>query len=362
MKFHNIFQGYSKKAIFARTTYTLLMSREWITYADVLAKAKIKGAKVLLNSVANSDYYGELKKAFPEVSKAIKERQGNDSIEEEGKNRNKRFRYVGKDDDPLEDIKNAKAINDLNLYWQFCQNSAGFFPSSWLDHFFNGYQDLFQMKAKKRKGEQVIIADQDRQLKNIDLLPSLYENIINHQVLSVKYKPYDRDTLELEFHPHFLKEYNGRWFLFGHADGLDPEFGYNLPLDRIAEIPNVMKDKKIILPPPNFYSKYFKGIVGVSRKKGCSEHDISIRAHTHYIFKLTETKKLHPSQETIKPYAKYKDGEYGEFVVHVEVNDEFIGRILQMGAGLEIVAPSEIRDIFRERVNKMQHLYETQKE
>ena len=50
----------------------------------------------------------------------------------------------------------------------------------------------------------------------------------------------------------------------------------------------------------------------------------------------------------------FKDG---EFVFDVEVNNEFIGRILQMGEGLEIVAPKEVRDIFRERVDKMADLY-----
>ena len=362
MKHQNIFNGYSKKAIFARTIYKLLMTREWISYANIIVDAKIKNAKVIPDSVANSDYYGELKKAFPEVCRVIQEKEGDNCIEIEGNNRNRKFRYVGKDDDPLEDIKNAKAINDLNQYWQFCQDSAGFFPPSWLDHFFSGYQDLFQMKTKKRKGEQVIIADQDRQLKNIELLPDLYENIINHQVLSVKYKPFGEDAEELVFHPHYLKEYNGRWFLFGHADGHDPEFGYNLPLDRIVETPKVIKEIRIIPPPPGFYSNYFKGIVGVSRKKGCIEHDVSIRAHTHYIYKLTETKKLHPSQEITKPFSKYEDGEYGEFIVHVEVNNEFIGRILQMGAGLEIVGPDEVRTIFKERVSKLFHLYEHNQE
>ena len=359
MKYQNLFEGYSKKAKFARTTYRLLMTRNPITYANIMACAEIKNAKKIPDSVANSDYYGELKKALPEVCRAIKEMEGENSIVIEGNNRNRSFQYVGKDDDPLKDMINAKTINDLNKYWRFCQDSAGFFPASWLVYFFGGYQDLFQMKAKKRKGDQVIIADQNRQLTNIELLPSLYNNIINHQVLFIKYKPFDKDTIELEFHPHLLKEYNGRWFLFGHADGIYPEFGYNLPIDRIVETPIVIKDKTIIPPPSGFYSNYFNGIVGVTRNIRHMEYDISIRAYSLYFFKLTETKKLHPSQKTTKPFDKYEDGEYGEFVVHLEVNNEFIGRILQMGAGLEIVGPSEVRKILKKRVCDLYHLYES---
>ena len=77
----------------------------------------------------------------------------------------------------------------------------------------------------------------------------------------------------------------------------------------------------------------------------------------HYIYGLMETKKLHETQETVLPFDDHEDGSYGEFTVNVEVNNEFIGRILQMGEGLEIVAPKEVRDIFRERVDKMADLY-----
>ena len=70
-----------------------------------------------------------------------------------------------------------------------------------------------------------------------------------------------------------------------------------------------------------------------------------------------ETKKLHSTQEMITPFGKHDDGEYGEFVVNVELNNEFVGRILQMGAGLEIISPKEIRDVFKERVKELYRLY-----
>ena len=37
----------------------------------------------------------------------------------------------------------------------------------------------------------------------------------------------------------------------------------------------------------------------------------------------------------------------------MEMNNEFIGRVLQMGAGLEVMSPSYIREIFTERVKNM---------
>ena len=44
-----------------------------------------------------------------------------------------------------------------------------------------------------------------------------------------------------------------------------------------------------------------------------------------------DTKPLHQSHTVVRPFAQYEDGEYAEFSVDVEPNNEFYGRILQMG-------------------------------
>ena len=100
----------------------------------------------------------------------------------------------------------------------------------------------------------------------------------------------------------------------------------------------------------------------VKRPKDNEKHSIHIRAHNHYIYKLIETKKIHSTQETLTPFGMHEDGEYGEVVVTVELNNEFVGRILQMGAGLEIVSPTEIRDEFKQRVSELYQLYSTDNE
>ena len=76
--------------------------------------------------------------------------------------------------------------------------------------------------------------------------------------------------------------------------------------------------------------------------------------------------KIHLSQKVEIPFGEYMDGTYGEFYVQVEVNDEFVGRILQMGAGLEIVSPQivspqNVREKFKRRVEALADLYKKQK-
>lgn len=353
----NPFSGTGERVQFARLTYNRLMSRERVTYADVMADyLRLKSAEELPCPVSKCDHYGELKKAFPNVVEMIKKTAGPDSIDEEGNNRERRFRYVGEKEAPLETWLYTiwKGVEE---YRQFCEDSAGFFPISWLEYFFKDCKDLLNIKTKRKVGEQVLSASLDRILKNIDLLPILYEAIKNKKVLSIEYEPFTEEKRTHTFHPHFLKEFNGRWYIFGHADRYMPEFGYNLAVDRIVGEPKEIEDVKYISAPSGFYTEYFKNIVGVSHPKDPIAQEIKIRVRNKYMFMLTETKPIHSNQVTVTPYGQHEDGEYGEFSITVEVNNEFIGRILQMGSGLEIVSPQVVRDRIKQAIEEMAKLY-----
>ena len=360
MRRKNLFDGDSYKAQFALISYRWLTSRRWVSYADIMADYIGVTIKELPANLSNCDGYGELKKVVGTLKKAIAdklEKDVSECFEEEGNNRNKRFRYIGKDNDPLADMRNAKAINNLRQYWKFCQDSAGFFPKSWLEYFFKDCQDLLDMKAKRQKGEQVISASLDRILTNIEYLPSLYEAITNKMVQEIDYKPFDEEEVTLMFHPHYLKEYNGRWHLFGHAEGKEPEYGYNIALDRIQSKPRERSMIEYVAAPKHFYDEFFKDIVGVSHMKEAQKEHIVIRARSLYIYKLMDTKPLHQSHTVVRPFAQYEDGEYAEFSVDVEPNNEFYGRILQMGAGLEVVSPESVRNEIAQRVHNLADLY-----
>lgn len=346
----NIFDGDSYRAIFTRLIYKRIISRLWFTNADVMADAI---GKPLTCNVSDCDNYVELKKAFMTLRRVI----GKNNIETSGNNRDKSFRYIGEDDDPLADIRQAKAIKDFKRYYEFCQDSAGFFPISWLNYFLKDSLDLLDIQQRRRKGKQIISTSIDRQLKNINLLPYLYEAIRGHRVLSIRYKPYDEQEMMLTFHPHFMKEYNGRWHILGHAEGKMPEEGFNLAIDRIVGMPQTMENEQYIAAPEHFYENFFKDLVGVTHKEGRIAKDVHIRAYTNYIFNITDTKPIHKSQYVSIPYGEHEDGEYGEFVVHVEINNEFVGRILMMGDKLEVVAPTDVRDIFKKRVSDLAKRY-----
>ena len=109
-----LFDGVGARPLFAKYAYKRLMSREWITYADVMADYLLLESSALLpQSVSKCDDYGELRKAFRDVYHAIINEVGEGCIEEQGNNRNKSFRYIGDNDNPLEAMINARVIKDL---------------------------------------------------------------------------------------------------------------------------------------------------------------------------------------------------------------------------------------------------------
>lgn len=361
MPHKNIFDGDSFYAQFAQVIYKCLMSRNWVTNADIMADYMgLNSASELPYSISKCDHIKELSKALMDIKDLL---GGLENFEEERIGQSKRIRYIGENNDPLADMRNAKVISSLKQYWQFCQDSAGFFPSSWLEYFFKDSRDLLDIRTKRKKGEQVLSASLDRMLTNIEMLPSLYEAIVHQQVLSICYKPYEEEERTLTIHPHYIKEFNGRWHLFGHAEEQYPEYGYDIALDRICSNPRELYNVTYKPAPHGFYETFFRDIVGVSHKtddKGqpYKVQAIHVRAHNYYMYKLTETKKIHWSQEIFYPFGEYDDGTYGEFVISVELNNEFIGRILQMGSGLEIVAPLEVRKVFQQRTAELAKLYE----
>lgn len=360
---NNLFDGESYYAMFAQVTYKWLISRKWFTYADIMADyLGLKSANELTCSISKCDNYGELRKALPDVLKAIENKVGKGGIEVKGNNGGRSYRYVGEDADPLADMRNAKTINDLRRYWQFCQDSSGFFPISWLEYFFKDCRDLLEIKSKRQKGEQILSSSMDRILTNVELLPYLYESIANKQVLLVDYKPYDMDVMHLTFHPHYLKEFNGRWHLLGHAEGYSPELGFDLALDRIVNKPREDYQTEYMPAPAGFYNDLFMDMVGLSNWKDSKKETVVVRAHSNYIYNLMATKKMHQSQEISMEFGHHDDGTYGEFTLQVKLNNELIGRILHYGSGLEVVSPPKVREVFKSRISEMANLYHDRSE
>ena len=352
----NIFAGFGVRSEFVNLIYTELMKREFVSYADVLALycGRPKGYydKMACNSEPG---YGELKKAFPEVLKAL-EKTCPGCIEDNGLNKGKAYRYIGKSDDPLSEERKAVVQKSVEDYVAFCKASAGILPMSWFSAYFENTQLLLDTSREVETGSSLIRSSLEQNLTNIDLLPIFYKAIANKQVLQFDYQPFGQEPFTLTFHPQFLKEYNGRWFVFGNADR-EPYQAYNVPLDRIIGEISFIKGVEYIPAEKGFYQQYFKNIIGVTHEEEAKVEQVVIRTKTEYQHGLLLTKPLHHSQKEALPFGEHDGQWYGEVVLTIEPNRELRGKILMYGESLEVIEPLVLREQLRTTISMQMEQY-----
>ena len=352
----NIFAGFGVRSEFVNLIYQELMKREFVSYADVLALycGRPKGYydKMACNSEPG---YGELKKAFPEVLKAL-EKACPGCIEDNGQSKGKAYKYIGKDEAPLSEERKAVVQKSVEDYVAFCKASAGIVPASWFSSFFENTQLLLDTNREAKDGDMYISSSVEQNLTNIHLLPVFFKAISDKQVLRFDYQRFGQEPFTLTFHPQFLKEYNGRWFVFGDADR-EPYQDYNVPLDRIVGLVSEVDDMEYIPAPKGYYKEFFKSIIGVTHEKGAKVEEVIIRTKTEYQHGLLLTKPLHHSQQETVPFGEHDRQWYGEVRLTIEPNRELRGRILLYGENLEVISPQSLREQLRDIIKHQMTQY-----
>ena len=353
----NIFAGFGVRSEFVNLIYMELMKRDFVSYADVLALycGRPKGYydKMACNKEPG---YGELKKAFPEVLKAL-EKICPGCIKDNGKNKGKAYKYIGKDGDPLSEERKAVVQKSVEDYVAFCKASAGIMPASWFSSFFENTQLLLDANREAKDGDMHISSSMEQNLTNIHLLPLFYRAITNKQVLRFDYQPFGQELFTLLFHPQFLKEYNGRWFVFGDANR-EPYQAFNVPLDRIVGDVCDVNDVEYIPAPKGFYRQYFMNIIGVTHEENAKVEQVVIRTKSEYQHGLLLTKPLHHSQKETQPFGEHDGQWYGEVILTIEPNRELRGKILMYGEGLEVMEPLSLREQLRTTISMQMSQYE----
>lgn len=340
-------------SILVNQVYLSLMTGEWCSHSSELAKfngiteddVKSLGKKSLTG-------YGELKKAFTDVLKALKDRCPS-SIEEVVFKKEKKVRYTGNNKDPFAEERAYCRKQTIADYARFCKGSLGLLPPGWFSAFFEGTQQLGEAKQDARNGKIFISASHEHILQGIERLPHIYDCIDKEIVISFDYKPYGKEQERVILHPQYLKEFNGRWFVLGYKEGSQRSADV-FALDRIEGQTNNVKID-YIRALPGFYDDFFKNIVGVTHEPGRKLEHVVVKTHSLYVHGLMKTKPVHSSFVEVCPYSS-QDG-YGIISYDIEPNREFIGRILTFGADLEVMEPVALRKEIENKAERLAHVY-----
>jgi len=200
-------------------------------------------------------------------------------------------------------------------------------------------------------GHDIISFQQNEDYQGKEHIGSLFNAILYKRALKITYQDFKSDfPYDIEFHPYHLKQYNSRWFLFGH----NPSFKLsiqNLALDRITsieEIPNQYINHEVN------WEEYFADIVGVTKT---DEPPVEIKilildkGQAMYI----KTKPLHPTQ---KPVRKTDLGY--ETSINVAPNMELFKLLLSFGPRIKILSPNDLVKRFESTIKEYVTLYHNQ--
>lgn len=345
-------------SLLVNQVYKSLMTGEWCSHASELAKFnRVDEDKVKALGKKSMQGYGELKKAFTDVLKALKERCPG-TVEEIIVKKEKKVRYTGPDKDPFAEERSLCRQQTVEDYARFCKSSLGFLPPGWFSAFFEGTQQLGESRKDVRDGNVFIGATHEQTLRNIELLPKFYGHIEKQEVTSFDYATFGNEPERAVFHPQYIKEFNGRWFIIGPKEGSEYPVDV-IPLDRI-ESPVFVDNTHSYRPAtPGYYKAYFNDIVGVSHEKDRKLEHLVIKTRSRYVHGLMKTKPIHSSFKEVSQYESHADDKYpyGLISYDLEPNREFIGRILTFGPDLEVIEPSELREELRKKAERLAWRY-----
>lgn len=221
----------------------------------------------------------------------------------------------------------------------------------WLSEMMPMLRNTFGLEEPERK---IISNETNVFYSGFDKITPIFNAIVNKRALKIRYKPYTEEERELIFHPHYLKQYNNRWFAFGYNATANEEMAHladiwNLALDRIEEFTE--QSDAYIENTINWDEELFGDIVGVSRKEG-DVQEVKLWFSSDQAPYIT-SKSIHASQ---RPAEVHEDGSI-TVRIFVVPNYELETLILGFGEKVKVLAPESLRQKISERVEKMQVLY-----
>lgn len=163
---------------------------------------------------------------------------------------------------------------------------------------------------------------------------------------------YEEDEPPLHLHPYLLKEYNNRWFVYGHTNEYAKtnrdEGVYGL--ERIISLEPAYKRYRN--PNKKRIKEYFENIIGVTNYEDKEVEDVVLRMKKDRANYL-RTKPVHKSQKIIK-----ESNEYVWFSFRLKPNPELYALILNYGKDIVVEKPvtlaKDIRDNLTEAINNYQ--------
>ena len=240
---------------------------------------------------------------------------------------------------PLNEIEINRLMEAVDTLSQF----KGMPQFKWLNELVPKLQQGIRIKK-----EIIIEFDNNEYLKGIDYLGQIYNAIYYKKVLLIEYQPFESESsINFTIHPHYLKQYNNRWFLFGFNNE-NEKADWNLAIDRIKKITEVsIKYKANEID----WSDYFEDIIGVTKPIDASPERIILHFYGK-TGKYMETKPIHGSQKS-----NWITNDTLELKLNLIINYELERLILSYADSVKVIQPLELENKIKGRLKQADKLY-----
>ena len=231
--------------------------------------------------------------------------------------------------DPNFSIYNKLSDSDRNMlskHLELLYNYKETHP--WLGEVITNLECNFNITPDAEK----VVFFERTELQGIEYLTDIIKHTLNHQALTIVYRSFKGEEVHYQFSPYCVKQYNGRWFLFGY-DYMGKQIA-NLALDRIQELKTSTwgyVENTSFAP-----QEYFKDVIGVSVRQDAEPVDVILR-FAGKRFPYVKTKPIHPSQEIV-------DEKKGIVKIHVKLNKELKQQIFSFMPQVTVLEPQELRE------------------
>lgn len=179
-------------------------------------------------------------------------------------------------------------------------------------------------------------------------LTTLLEAMKENRVVNISYRAFMKpQAYVFSIEPYCVKLFESRWYVLAHNVYYDDMRIYGL--DRIESAETT--DKSFKLPKDFNAEKYFSTAYGIVIGDDANPERIVIRAneeHKHYLNSLP----LHHSQRMIEDC-----GEYADFELYLSPTYDFVMKLLQVGAMIEVIHPQSLRKTMKGWISDMYNLY-----
>lgn len=243
------------------------------------------------------------------------------------------YRYSEPDFSIYKNELSVAEVQSLRSAIEMLSKYRGLPSNAWLEEVISNLEIRFGVKSDI---ENLVSFEQNEQLKGIEFLSDIIDATIAHQPLNIEYTSTNGNYHQHILHPYFVKQYNGRWFLFGLDE--KEERIKSLAFDRIQSISNsnhaFIKNEKID------FNSYFDNVVGVTVPYGAEAklEEFQLKFSPQR-FKYVTSKPIHKSQKVVNE-------EECIISLHLYHTLELEQQIFSFGPDVEVISPAWFREAF----------------